>query len=299
MIEKTLRAQQEKMKELGLDKKSRKIAKAKKLMGLGAQSEKEKKSKKKAQKNNNKQFTHEDKKKIAEQITLLAFDKFHAIKPREGLNQNWKKKDKELRAPNICENVKFFNNLSKYISMTILTEGSVKKRSKIIKKWIKIGVELAKLHNFESLAAIQGTLTSNPIHKLKNEWKCVPEKYQKKFKEFQAMYSRQKNHFALRKMMQITPPPMIPYTGIFLQDLFCIEESQKTNMKDGTVNFKKLMALQASIQRIQLLQNAQYNFIKANPKIQQFIKDGLNRYAPMTSDKIYHIAVSVASKSKK
>merc|ERR1712176_1733999 len=130
MIEKTLKAQQDKMRELGLDKKNRRIAKAKKiLMGSGMESEKDKKSKKKSQKNNHKQFENEDKEKIAEQITLMAFEKFRAIKPRECLDQNWKKKDKEWRAANICQNVKFFNNLSKYISMTILTASNVKKRS--------------------------------------------------------------------------------------------------------------------------------------------------------------------------
>eukprot|EP00483_Globobulimina_turgida_P008560 UN08578 len=114
--------------------------------------------------------------------------------------------------------------------MTILSARSVKQRSKCIRKWIKIGCECFVLHNFESLAAVQGTLTSNPIHKLKKEWKILPQKYVNKFKEFKVIYARQKNSNNLRKIMDITPPPMIPYTGVFLQDLFVTEEAKKTKM---------------------------------------------------------------------
>ena len=50
----------------------------------------------------------------------------------------WNKKDKHKRAPNVLEMIERFNYVSGWVATTICTTESVKKRSKVISKFIEV-----------------------------------------------------------------------------------------------------------------------------------------------------------------
>jgi RasGEF N-terminal motif/RasGEF domain len=53
---------------------------------------------------------------IARQLTLVEFDLYKAIAPKELLNLNWMEDDKEERAPNVLVMIRWFNNISGWVS---------------------------------------------------------------------------------------------------------------------------------------------------------------------------------------
>ena len=124
------------------------------------------------------EFQQIDNKKLAQQMTLIDFGHFQAIKPRECLNKNWlNEEEKYSLAPNICDMIDSLNKTFKWTQVTILLSSGVDKRGRLIKKFLKICRELKALNNFHSLSAVFGALRSTPIFKLKEAWKLVCNVY--------------------------------------------------------------------------------------------------------------------------
>merc|ERR1719411_126461 len=158
MIEQTMSVQTKILEQKGLiSEKEKQKCRIAKLMGANVDDDdvkletikikKEKRSHKHFEK-----FYSENNKKIAEQLVLMAFKLFCGIEDRECLEQNWKGKDKETRAPNILKVIDGFNAMSNWIQMTILCAANASKRAKWIVKWLKIGSCLFEMHDFQTLA---------------------------------------------------------------------------------------------------------------------------------------------------
>ena len=217
---------------------------------------------------------------------LISAEYFQSIKPRECLEQSWKGKEKEKRAPNICKVIKQFNATCRWIQITILSASTANKRAKWIRKWIKIAHKLFEDHDFQTLAAIQGALSSQAIYRLKEAWKKVPAKYIIKFEEFKVIYDSRSNHANLRKIHRETPLPMVPYVGVMLQVLFQIDEASKSKEKDGSVNFSKLIRLKQQIQRMTLMKQHKYE-IEKNERMERFLRQCISRYAHLSYEEVY------------
>jgi len=241
-------------------------------------------------------FMGENNKKIAQQFVLMAFRLFCGIEDRECLEQNWKGKDKETRAPNILKVIDGFNAMSTWIQMTILCAANASKRAKWIVKWLKIGNCLFEMHDFQTLAAIHGALTSQAIYRQNVAWKKVPVKYKIKFDEFKVIYDSRGGHKNLRTIHRETDPPIVPYSGVLLQVLFQIDEGSKSKKKDGSVNFSKLMRLHAQIHRITELQKSNFDHIKEDSKLQGFLSHCLSKYKHMDRDALYDKSTEALNK---
>eukprot|EP01083_Nonionella_stella_P168129 566819_1 len=236
-------------------------------------------------------------KKIAQQLVLISFKHFHGIQPRECLEQNWKGKEKQKRAPNILKVIQNFNDISNYIQVTILNASNANKRGKWITKWLQIATILFEFRDFQTLAAIHGALTSQTVYRQSSAWKKVPAKYRIKFEEFKLIYDSRGGHSNLRKIHSETPPPMVPYAGVLLQILFQIDEGNKNKNEDGSVNFSKLMRLHAAIERITLLQKTNYS-IKTDAKLQELISNCMARYSHISSDEMYRKSTTALNKDE-
>ena len=77
---------------------------------------------------------------LARQLTLMDFDKFRSIQPRECLNQNWSKPlaIKSVLAPNILAMISQFNKISLWVELTILKCKELKHRIKFYERFLKI-----------------------------------------------------------------------------------------------------------------------------------------------------------------
>lgn len=80
---------------------------------------------------------------IAKQMTLIEFNIYKKIQPKECFKKSWNKKE---IAPNIVQLTKRFNDVSSWVSNVILSETNLKKRKDYLRKFIDI-------------AAVRGLLT--------------------------------------------------------------------------------------------------------------------------------------------
>lgn len=236
--------------------------------------------------------------KIARQITHMDMTYFSCIKPREMIGQAWKKKNKHEIAKNICALIDHFNRIAKWVQSRVLLAKDAKKRARIIKKFIKICDQLFSLRNFQSLYAIYGALYSSAVIRLKKAWHYVPTKHLAKFEEFKVIFATKRNMANLRKLHRETYPPMIPYTGIFLQDLLSIEEGNSKKKKDGSVNFSRLLRLSTVIDSILLYQKTQYK-INPDKKLQSLIKIELQLNQNLSEEHIWKLSDKVHKQDQK
>lgn len=77
---------------------------------------------------------------VARQLTLIEFELFMNIKPREFLDLAWMKDDKEQKAPNIIKMVRWSNHVIHWLVTEIVTiKDNVKQRALMMEKIIAIG----------------------------------------------------------------------------------------------------------------------------------------------------------------
>eukprot|EP01083_Nonionella_stella_P160897 526352_1 len=301
MIESTMDEQNKELFEKGMiDASENRISKLTKILGPQMVNFESVKNPKEIERMAHKEFERfysTDNQKIAQQLVLISFKHFRGIQPRECLEQNWKGVEKEQRAPNILKVIDQFNAISNYIQFTILKAPNANKRAKWITKWLKIGGVLLKCHDFQSLAAIHGALTSQPVYRQSIAWEKVHRKYRKQFDEIKVIFESRGGHCNLRKIHNETGLPMVPYAGVLLQMLFQIDEGNKDKNEDGSVNFGKLMRLHSAIQWITSLQDTSYEeVIQIDGKLQEFISHCVTKYAHITSEEIYQMSTETLNK---
>jgi len=226
----------------------------------------------------------ENAEEIANQLTLIDYMIFCRIEARECIGQAWKKKKNKRTAPHILGMIENFNNLTNYVQVRILTETSLKERSKTIKNIIRMGERFKHLRNYNSLCAIFSALNAAPIHRLKLAWKRVPEKYIDMFENFRCIFSRDFNHRNLRQLFRNAPAPSIPHIGLFLQDLVFIDDGNSTKIEidnfkqhGSMVNFSKCVRITDRVKKIRLYQTHPY---EANHAVGNKNNEKSNVYTP-------------------
>lgn len=75
---------------------------------------------------------------IAIQLSLIEYYMFSMIQPDEFFNQAWLKNNKEDKSPNITAITKRFNWVSLWVCSSILQCKNLKKRAKILEKFVTI-----------------------------------------------------------------------------------------------------------------------------------------------------------------
>jgi hypothetical protein len=74
---------------------------------------------------------------VARQITLIEFDFFKVILPKECLGQAWNKTGKESYAPHVLAMIHWSNRMSALVYTEVLKGTSPKGRSDMVKQWVK------------------------------------------------------------------------------------------------------------------------------------------------------------------
>jgi len=236
---------------------------------------------------------------LADQITLMDYKIFSNIQERECIGQAWKKKKEQ--SPNVLAMIQQFNNLTVFVQLQILSEKSLRDRSKAIKRVIKMGERFKTLKNFNSLCAVLGALNSSPIHRLKAAWQKVPEKQLNLFESFKAIFVNTRNFRNFRTMFRNVSPPAIPYFGLFLQDLVFIDDGndqfkQIDNFKQHgfMVNFNKCVRTMDRIKNIRLYQTNSYkNVCKSQDFLQKILYQEFHKMKDFTEDAIWEMSTQV------
>eukprot|EP00484_Ammonia_sp_Unknown_P006978 CAMPEP_0197075836 /NCGR_PEP_ID=MMETSP1384-20130603/211811_1 /TAXON_ID=29189 /ORGANISM="Ammonia sp." /LENGTH=1092 /DNA_ID=CAMNT_0042514685 /DNA_START=40 /DNA_END=3318 /DNA_ORIENTATION=- len=238
---------------------------------------------------------------IAEQLTIVFFTQFRQIHARECLKQGWKHKTmKHILAPNIVRYIDTFNNLTKWIQSTILLADSVKLRARTIKRWTKVNDELYKLRNFHALRAVYSALESSSIYSLHEAWNLVPKRQRDRHGELRIVMKANSNFKNLRRLQLETNPPMLPYFGLFAQDLIMIEETNKKNRADdGSINWETLWKEYRAIDAHLKYQHSEYANLVTDATVQRWMNKELSMAGKLDDDFIYKTSLDVRNKDKR
>ncbi|CDW94929.1 hypothetical protein [Sporisorium scitamineum] len=220
---------------------------------------------------------------LARQLTILDSKLYCAIQPEELLGSKF---SKETKAAGVSEDVhvKSMSSMSTritgWISECILGEADARKRTQLLKFFIKLGDRCEQLNNFHTLMAIQCALNSSTIARLKKTWDGLSTKYRGMMDHQRRAVEHTRNYAGYRARLRNTTPPAIPFLGLFLTDLtFCHEGNAPTrpapsNPEKKLLNFDKYIKISRIVGEVQRFQ-VPYHLVEV-PEMQKFLKSALD-----------------------
>jgi len=229
---------------------------------------------------------------IARQITLIEYNMFKSIRPKECLNQSWNKDQREQKAYNIFQMINWFNRVSKWVASRILSEPNAKERKTIMTKMIQIAEECRKLNNFNAVFEVISGLQNSAVHRMKKTWDALKSESRRDHDELLSLISGDNNFRAIRHAILYVKPPCIPYIGVFLTDLTFIEDGNPNTLNDK-INFIKRRKLAMLIRDIQTYQQTPYS-LQNVPELQEKLK----AITSMEDDKLYKLSLEYEPRQK-
>ncbi|KAI9277421.1 ras guanine nucleotide exchange factor domain-containing protein [Sporodiniella umbellata] len=211
---------------------------------------------------------------LARQMTLLDFRLYNRIKAAECLDKNWGKPDSNT-AIYVKALIEHTNQVTSWVTDSILSHDELKKRAAILKYWISVSEQCKALNNFNTCMAILSALDNGSIGRLKRTWECVGGRSMSSIQQIREILATKRNFSAYREIIQKVNPPCIPFMGIYLQDLTFIEDGNPDLLKPSAwINFSKRMKTANVILDLQQYQSCHY-LLAVVPDIQEFIKTHL------------------------
>ena len=195
---------------------------------------------------------------LAQQATLLEYEIFATIEPREVLSGKWGKSDTAGIAIHVTRLIDMFNTLSRWVVAEILKISKVKKRAEMVVKFIDLANEFMKVRNFNGVLEIVSGLGASEIHRLKKTWSRVPEEKQNVLGYLRVLVSRDKNFKFLRDKLLSTSLPCLPYLGMFLTDLTFVIDGNKSVIRDDVINYSKWLHCARILKQMRVYQEATY-----------------------------------------
>ncbi|PVI07785.1 ras guanine-nucleotide exchange protein Cdc25p [Periconia macrospinosa] len=224
-----------------------------------------------------------DAQELARQLTIIVSKLFCSIQPEELLAQEWQKKSGS-KAVNVRAMTALSNDLANLVSDSILHLEEPKKRSEMIKQWVKIGMFCLELHNYDSLMAIVCSLNSSMVQRLKKTWELVTRNTKIRFEELKNITEVGRNYTVLRQRLQTVMDSCVPFVGFYLTDLTFIDEGNSTTRllhgesgadNASVINFDKYMKSARIIDQIQSFQKP-YR-LAAVPEMQEWMESQIDR----------------------
>ncbi|KAJ3416526.1 hypothetical protein HDV05_001263 [Chytridiales sp. JEL 0842] len=190
---------------------------------------------------------------IARQLTLIEFELFASMKPREFLDLAWMKDDKETRAPNITKMIQWSNHVVNWIVSEIVSiRDNVKTRAQTLEKVILVAQNLEKLNNLNGVKEIMAALQSSSVYRLKKTKETIGAKFLRIQDDLNKLTSNELNYKNLRGRVHNSDPPLIPFPGIYHGDLVFLDTCNKNFLEGGLVNYLKYQKIAAFVFEIQL-----------------------------------------------
>ena len=220
---------------------------------------------------------------VARQLALVDMALFVRIEPSELMDPaNWTDAKKAPQcAPNVRAFVARFNALTGWVGSETLQRADPKERAKVLQQFLAVGRACLAMNNFHGALAIGTALRMPAITRLHatNELlfkRIASRKDKQSYQELTALADSTSNWKNLRAALDAVVMPGIPHLGMFLADIFFLNEGNPDTMtaEDGTVliNLAKKKLLATSIQKLMSFQHQQYKF-EANPALAAYLKN--------------------------
>ncbi|KAK2465259.1 hypothetical protein APHAL10511_002613 [Amanita phalloides] len=209
---------------------------------------------------------------LARQLTIMECEAYCAIQPEEMLETG-----QQGAKPPV--NVKTVTSLSTaitgWVAECILSEIDIKKRSLIIKFFIKVADRCTALNNFSTPRAVLAAIDSSTIARLHQTWLGVSQKHKSILDSLRRLADHGRNYHEYRSRLRNTAPPAVPFLGLYLTDVtFCREgnpshRAAPTNPNKSLLNFNKYHKLARIVQDMQRFQ-VSYS-LKAIPEVLEYL----------------------------
>ncbi|KAH6912619.1 cell division control protein 25 [Coprinopsis sp. MPI-PUGE-AT-0042] len=215
---------------------------------------------------------------LARQLTVMECDLYCAIQPTEVLETG-----QEGAAPPL--NVRAVSSLSTvitgWVAESILDELDLKKRTLLVKFFVKVADRCVTLQNFSTSRSILAALDSSTISRLRQTWAGLQPKYKALLESLRKLADHGRNYHEYRSRLRNTAPPAVPFLGLYLTDVtFCREgnPSHRPSPMDPNkklINFNKYHKLARIVQDMQRFQVPYC--LKPIPEVQMYLNIGFER----------------------
>jgi son of sevenless len=232
---------------------------------------------------------------IARQMTLIEYGMYRRIEPKECLGNAFLKKDKATRAPHIVSMTRHFNDTSRWVIETILGETDLRKRRDTMRKFIEIADALRQINNYNGVNEVTSGLNNASIYRLKQTWALVPSQTKGKFDELDKLV--QHPYTNLRKALQSSNPPCVPYVGVYLTDLTFIEEGNKDLMSGPSgelINLNKRRKVAKVLLDMRTYQQTPYHFEEVEALVHY-----IRSLSPHSDEELYQLSLRVEPRKPK
>jgi hypothetical protein len=226
---------------------------------------------------------------VARQMTLIDFEHFAKIEPKECLNQSWNKEHRTTKAPNLNNMIQHFNRVSGWVGTEIVQCEDLEKRAKKMASFVELASMLEELNNYNGVFSVMSGLALAAIHRLKNTYNAMPEETRAEAAKLSQFLSRDLNFKFLRTKIKQQKPPLVPYVGLYLTDLTFIEEGSPKYLERNDlklINFDKCRKFASVIRDIQTYQYQRYP-LEPYPEL----KDLLMNLEVMPEEKMYEMSL--------
>ncbi|KAJ3130300.1 hypothetical protein HK098_004347 [Nowakowskiella sp. JEL0407] len=180
---------------------------------------------------------------FAQQLTYLTHFFFAQLRPDTYLRVLKSDVSRKGGAHNqalklVLDYASFFRSVHIYITLAILREEGSKKRTKALKRIIKIAKECRVLRNYDSIFAIVSALKSPQISSLHSVWENQGYKYIEYFKDLCALCDPVDGYARFWTEFKTSQPPAIPFAnifaGVYMQDILEVHENSSTFIEEPT-----------------------------------------------------------------
>lgn len=223
---------------------------------------------------------------LARQLTIMECELYCAIGPHEILESGSTEKVKGSEGGAAGNgNVKAVSSLSTvitgWVAESILDELDLKKRTLLVKFFVKLSDRCVVLQNYSTSRSILAALDSSTIARLRQTWAGLPQKYKLQMEALRKLADHCRNYHEYRSRLRNTSPPAVPFLGLYLTDVtFCREGNPShrpspRNPAKKLINFNKYHKLARIVQDMQRFQ-LPYP-LKAIPEVQAYLNVAFER----------------------
>ncbi|KAI9493737.1 ras guanine nucleotide exchange factor domain-containing protein [Zychaea mexicana] len=234
---------------------------------------------------------------LARQLTIMDSKLYSRIKPVECLDKNWGKGDADNVAANVKASIEYSNQVTAWVTDSILSKDEVKKRAAVVKHWITVAEKCRLLNNYNTCMAILSAFDNSSIGRMKRTWELMNARTTQTLTGIRRLMGANKNFNEYRDIIHKVNPPCIPFLGIYLQDLTFIEDGNSNYLKKSNhlINFGKRMKTAEVIRELQQYQSTPY-LLQAVPDIQEFIKTHLQ--SSRDEETLYNLSLTLEPRER-
>ncbi|KAH9924276.1 ras GEF [Epithele typhae] len=146
-----------------------------------------------------------------------------------------------------------------WVAESILNEPDTKKRTALVKYFIKLADRCVGLRNYSTPRSILAALDSSTIARLHQTWNGLPQKYKILLESLRKLADHARNYHEYRSRLRNTAPPPFPSS---------VPEKK-------LINFNKYHKLARIVQDMQRFQ-VPYN-LKEIPEVQMYLRDAFEK----------------------